>query len=80
MENAFFLPVGRHVVVKTTDNKELRGELKGIINFGGIPAIWLIMATAGSESIIEHVCLMNNVCSLTIVKKVDRSSTLIVTP
>lgn len=73
MENAFFLPVGRHVKVSTTANDFIEGELKGIINFGGIPAIWVVGVTSGTEVLIEYVCLLNNVCSMTVIKEIDRS-------
>jgi hypothetical protein len=41
MENTFFLPVGRQLLVETADNGTYKGELLGIINLAGIPAIWL---------------------------------------
>jgi len=82
MENTFFLPVGRHVKIYTTNNDVVEGELKGVINFGGIPAIWLYGVTAGTEVVIEHVCLLNNVCSMTVIKEIDsnKSKTIILQP
>lgn len=73
MENTFFLPVGRHVRIHTTAKEVIEGELKGVINFGGIPAIWVVGVTSGTEVLIEHVCLLNNVCSMTVIKEIDRS-------
>ena len=73
MENTFFLPVGRHVRVTTTAGDSVQGELKGVINFGGIPAILIVSVTAGTEIAVEHICLLNNVCSMTVYKEVDRS-------
>jgi hypothetical protein len=82
MENAFFLPVGRHVKIYTNNNDTVEGELKGVINFGGIPAIWIVGVTAGTETVIEHVCLLNNVCTMTVIKEIDRSKskTIILQP
>ena len=75
MENTFFIPVGRHVKVRTIANDQLNGELKGLINFGGIPAIWIVSVTAGTEVAIEHVCLLNNVTHMTVIKEIDKSKT-----
>lgn len=81
MENTFFIPVGRHVKVRTIANDVLQGELKGLINFGGIPAIWIVSITAGTEVIIEHVCLLNNVTHMTVVKEIDqkKKSSILIT-
>lgn len=73
MENTFFIPVGRHVKVRTIANDQLQGELKGLINFGGIPAIWIVTVTAGTEVLIEHICLLNNVTHMTVVKEIDQN-------
>lgn len=66
MSNAFFLPVGRDVMVECINNYEFNGELKGVINFGGIPAIWL--QSNDNNEIKEHILLIQNVVGITIIK------------
>jgi hypothetical protein len=78
MDNAFFLPVGRKVLVSTTGKDFLSGELKGIINFGGIPAIWIVSNLPGSDDIIEHICLLNNVCAMTVTKENVTNTKLVI--
>lgn len=69
MENTFFLPVGRKVLISTVGKDFISGELRGIINFGGIPAIWIVGQVEGSTQIVEHICLLNNVCAMTVTKE-----------
>lgn len=67
MSDAFFLPIGRDVMVECIDNYAYDGELKGIINFGGIPAIWMEQ-TNNDGNITQHILLINNVVSLNVNK------------
>lgn len=80
MDNTFFLPVGRQVMVSTVGNDYLTGELKGIINFGGIPAVWIVGQVEGSNTINEHICLLNNVCVMTVTKDKPEVQPLILQP
>ena len=83
MESTFFLPVGRHVKVELTTSEIAQGELKGLINFGGIPAIWVVSSAHANAPTIEHICLLNNVARMTVIKEADPSaikSTLILEP
>jgi hypothetical protein len=83
MEATFFLPVGRHVKVELTTAEIVQGELKGLINFGGIPAIWVVSSAQLQTRQLEHICLLNNVARMTVIKEVDPSaikSTLILEP
>jgi hypothetical protein len=41
MEKAFFAPVGRTVQVTDTNQKITIGEFAGMIQFAGVPAIYL---------------------------------------
>jgi hypothetical protein len=75
MENTFFLPVGRHVKIYTTNCDVIEGVLKGVINFGGIPAIWVNGVTAENDVVVEHICLLNNVCAMTVIKEIEQSKT-----
>lgn len=68
MSDAFFLPVGRDVIVNCIGNITYNGELKGIINYGGIPAIW-VEKTEDDGTITDHILLINNVVALNINKK-----------
>jgi hypothetical protein len=77
MENTFFLPVGRKVLISTVGKDFISGELRGIINFGGIPAIWIVGTPDGSDTITEHICLLNNVCSMSVTKENGESKTFI---
>lgn len=62
MENTFFAPIGKTVTVCTIDNQQTTGEFSGIINFGGIPAIWLKpLKTELTTSATQNIFLLNNV-------------------
>ena len=64
MSNTFFLPVGKTVHVHTIVNGLIRsGELAGLINVGGIPAIWL--KAVGTDYII----LLNNVATIDVINE-----------
>jgi hypothetical protein len=41
MDKQFFLPLGRLVTCKTTDAVVYTGFFDGMVNFGGVPSIWL---------------------------------------
>jgi hypothetical protein len=68
MSDAFFLPVGRDVTIECVHAYEYSGELKGVINFGGIPAVWLQSKNDNGE-INDHVCLIQNVIAINITKE-----------
>ena len=75
MSDAFFLPVGRNIEVSTIKGEKLCGELKGLINFGGIPAVWITNEQPRDNTDIsvmdteEHICLIQNVVSIRVIKK-----------
>ena len=69
MENTFFLPVGRKISVDTNDQQTFSGEFLGIVNFGGIPAIWLKRYNNHLETtVFETVVPIINVNGMTIQK------------
>lgn len=41
MENTFFMPIGKRVILDLIDNKEVYGTFGGFVQFGGIPAVYL---------------------------------------
>lgn len=67
MSDAFFLPIGRDVIVTTITKDPIIGVFKGIINFGGIPAIWLTISLC-PDIHQDHICLMQNVVDVKILK------------
>jgi len=74
MSDAFFLPVGRNVTIVCMDGHKYTGELKGVINFGGIPAIWIQTIYSGlsndqASDIVDHICLIQNVISVEVIKE-----------
>lgn len=67
MSDAFFLPIGRDVIITTINKDPIIGVFKGIINFGGIPAIWLQISLT-PDTHVYHLCLMQNVVDVKILK------------
>lgn len=64
MSNTFFLPVGKTVHVYTIVNGLTRsGELAGLINVGGIPAIWLKALNT------DYIILLNNVATIDVISE-----------
>jgi hypothetical protein len=41
MDKQFFLPLGRLVTCKTTDGVVYTGFFDGMVNFGGVPSLWI---------------------------------------
>jgi hypothetical protein len=66
MDKQFFLPVGRIVYVFTTDGKTITAFLEGMINFGGVPALYL--SDSEDDEIIEWVIPIPHVQSLRVRK------------
>jgi hypothetical protein len=54
------------VIIDCINGQKYCGELKGIINFGGIPAIWIESNINGE--LFGHVLLINNVIALNMKK------------
>lgn len=65
MDKQFFLPVGRLVTIVTMQ-KEFKGFLEGVINFGGIPALWITDTLDGD--IIEMVIPLPQIMTLHVIK------------
>lgn len=68
MENTFFLPVGRLVSIETTNNV-YNGELLGLINLAGIPAVWLRENRTKTQ--YEHIVPITAIHGLTIQKELS---------
>lgn len=69
MESTFFMPVGRKISVDTSDQQSYSGEFLGVINFGGIPAIWLKRYSDRAETVVfETIVPIINVRGVTIQK------------
>jgi len=41
MEQTFFMPLGKRVILQLIDDKEAIGIFGGFVQFGGIPAVYL---------------------------------------
>ena len=41
MEQTFFMPLGKRVILQLIDDKESIGTFGGFVQFGGIPAVYL---------------------------------------
>ena len=79
MESTFFLPVGRVIAVELVGGKIVSGVLKGVVNIGGIPAIWLNSATDENlEYTYDYIALMNNVCYFSVLKDNPKTSTKLI--
>ena len=65
METAFFLPVGKQVIVFTSPDRSVSGELHGLINLAGIPAIWILDKVNAQE----HIVPLIQVHSITVSKQ-----------
>jgi hypothetical protein len=67
MENNFFMPVGKAVIVNDTNNAFVSGTFQGFVTFGGIPSIYLtddINEVTKKEFIIP----INQVVNFSVVK------------
>lgn len=82
MENTFFLPIGKYVLIECLENYTIEGEFKGVINFGGIPALWITeIIFPDNMPNRDVVCLCQNVVSISITKdKTVQSKTIILQP
>jgi len=69
MENTFFLPVGREILVDTQSGSSYRGELLGLINLAGIPAVWLREKRTKTQ--YEHIVPITAIHGLTIQKELS---------
>jgi hypothetical protein len=57
MENNFFIPIGKEVLVKDVCGNAVRGILQGFITFGGIPSLFLVKnAIEDTDKIDIIVC------------------------
>lgn len=68
MENTFFLPVGREITVDTQSGVSYNGELLGLINMGGIPAVWIKSNAPATNLYFEAIVPLHNICGLTVYK------------
>jgi hypothetical protein len=66
MDKQFFLPVGRLVTIVTTEGNTYKAFLEGMINFGGVPALYLSDSQDGD--IVEWVLPIPHCVSLKVVK------------
>ncbi len=67
MENNFFMPIGKAVIVNDTNNCYIHGIFQGFVTFGGIPSIYLtddINEVTKQEFIIP----INQVVNFSVVK------------
>jgi hypothetical protein len=71
----FIFPVGKEITVVTIDKAEYYGILCGIVNVGGIPALWL--QTDSKTANIETILLMQNVCSITSLKTSTKNNLIL---
>jgi len=74
MSDAFFLPIGRNVTIVCLDGNKYTGELKGVINFGGIPAIWIQtiygpLSDGDTSEIVDYITLIQNVIAIEVIKE-----------
>lgn len=66
MDKQFFLPVGRLISVTTTQGNTIKAFLEGMINFGGVPALFLTDSLDGD--ILEWVIPMPHIVSFQVLK------------
>ena len=77
MENTFFLPVGRSVSIETTNNV-YNGELLGLINLAGIPAVWLREKRTKNQ--YEHIVPITAIHCFTIQKELSAAKDGLILP
>jgi hypothetical protein len=67
MENNFFIPIGKAVLIVDTLNKQHTGILQGFITFGGIPSIFLNDSYDDLNK-LETIIPINQVVTFSVVK------------
>lgn len=66
MDNNFFLPIKKEVYVTLIDHSVIKGMFQGFIQFGGIPAIYLLEDIANGKK--ETILLINQVVKFEVTK------------
>ena len=80
MENTFFLPLGKKVLVECLHGYSVEGEFRGVINFGGIPAVWITEVDFPENSMNKDVvCLAQNIVTICIQKDKNVQSKIVIT-
>jgi len=69
MENNFFLPIKKEVYITLIDHSVIKGQFHGFVQFGGIPAIYLIEEIPAGKK--ETILLINQVIKFEVTKPKD---------